>query len=119
VLWSVMGNAMFPEEMRITRGNDGIAGEKPSMTVIGMKAVTLPWVMTKNDLGSESTYVAGNFATEFAGVIEISVDLVHENDLTLGSQSSRRFALLNLSLSDESRDVGIRIPCSFRPISEY
>jgi hypothetical protein len=114
-----MSNVMFFEEMRIARGDDGITGEKPSMTVIGMKAVTLPRVMAKNDLGAKSTYVAGNFATEFSGVIEISVDLVHENDFTLGSQSSRCFSLLNLSLSDEGCDVGIRIPCSFRPISEY
>jgi hypothetical protein len=63
--------------------------------------------------------MTGNFATEFAGVVEISVDLVHENDLTLGSQSSCRFALLDLSLSDEGRDVGIRIPCAFRPIGEH
>jgi len=119
VLWSVMGNAMFLEEMGITRGDDGITGEKPGMSVIGMKAVTLPRVMAKNDLGPESTYVARNFATEFTRVIEISVDLVHENDLTLGPQSACRFSLLNLSLSDEGRGVGIRIPCSFRPISEY
>jgi hypothetical protein len=110
---------MFFKEMWIASSDDGVTGEKSSMTMVGVQSVTLPRVMAKNDLGPESTNVARNFATEFTRVSEISVDLVHENDLTLGSQSSCRFALLDLSLSDEDRDVGIRIPCAFRPISEY
>jgi hypothetical protein len=80
-----MSDAVFLKEMWIPRGDDGVTGEKPSMTVIGMKSVTLPRIVTKNDLRLETTYMARNFSPKFASVVEISVNLVHENNFANGA----------------------------------
>ena len=74
---------MFLEEMGITRGDDGITGEKPGMSVIGMKAVTLPRVMAEHDLRFETPNMSGYLTTEFSSIGKVSVNLLKKNQIKL------------------------------------
>ena len=50
---SMVGDAVFGEEVRVAGGDDAVAGEQAGVAMIGMQAVPLPRVVAEHDLGTE------------------------------------------------------------------
>jgi hypothetical protein len=100
MLWAMVSDGVLFEEMWITGRDNGVTRQKSCMTMVGVQSVTLPRVMTENYLGSESTNLSGNFSPKFASVSKVSINLMHENNFTLRSQSASGFTLFDFALSN-------------------
>ncbi len=62
-VWSVVGEAVVSEEVRIARGDDALARKEASVAVIRVDPVPLPRVMAEDNIRSNDADLARNLTT--------------------------------------------------------
>lgn len=115
---TVVGDAVFGAEVRIVSDDDRVTGEESGMAMVGMEPVSLPRIVSEDDIRSESANVTGDLAHEGRRFGEFTVDLLEEDDLARRTQTARCLSLFELSSHDEGSGVGVDVPRAFRTVGE-
>ena len=118
--WAMRGEVMLAKEMGIARCHQSFAREQTGVTVIWVQAVSLPRIVSENDVGLNHSDAASNFTSQCERTVEFAVDLVEKHHVAalIAREPQRSLALFQLASGHKGHGVGIWIPAPLRTIGE-
>ena len=69
------------EEMGVTRRHDGVGHEEAGLAVVGVQAVTPPWVVTQHHVGLQTADPAHQLASLVDARLQLTVRVAEEDDV--------------------------------------
>ena len=106
------------EIVRISSGDDAVQGEPSGIAMIGMEPVSLPWIMSENDIGLCRANPVGNLIANVKCRLEFAVDMAEHDDLASRAKPTGSFHLFGSAKFNEFFGVLVGIPCSFGPVGQ-
>ncbi len=118
MIWAMMGDLVFSEEMRVARCDDRFASQQTGVAMVWMQAISLPRIVTKHHIGAQFAYHAGDASTRRQVAVEFAVNVFEEYDLA-GVRSGQPFgggSLFMLATIGQRTWVGVCIPGALRSV---
>jgi hypothetical protein len=97
----MVSKADFCEKEWIASGDDAIGDEEARVTVVGMQAITPPWVVSEHDVGLEVPDPSCGLLALGDTTLELAVGKSEKHNVSAAPKDSRRSALFFLPQSDE------------------
>ena len=86
---AVRRHVVLGEEVRISRRDHRVAGEKPGGAVIRVKTPSTPWVVREHHVGPQHPDPVRNLSRQRAGHVELAVDDAEVHDVALRARARR------------------------------
>jgi len=106
------------EIVRITGSHDAVECEPSGIAMIGMESVSLPRIMSENDIGLNRTDPVGNLIANVKCRLEFAIDMTKHDDLASRAEPTGCFHLLRSAHFNEFVSALIGIPSSFGAVGK-
>jgi hypothetical protein len=106
------------EVVRISSGDDAVECEPSGIAMIGMEPVSLPRIMSENDIGLCRANPVGNLIANVQCRLEFAVDMTEHDDLASRPEPTGGFHLFGSAQFNEFFRVLVGIPGSFGAVGQ-